>query len=261
MILRRIGNKQRIAKDIYQYFPKHKIYYELFFGAGGMFFNKPKAKYSILNDLDSDVFNLFKVVKDKSSDLEELLSITPMSEELFYHWRDNEEVNEVEKALRFLFLSSFSYLGKSDTFRVLHSDCAYKNKIKLLVKKCSDYLNTSLIRNKHYSEFFDDIYESDAHIPNIDRFSYADPPYLDTTNNYGTPVWTKDDVVLLLDTLELSNVRFAMSEFNHPFILKQANERGLNIKEIGERQTLKNKNMEILITNYEIIDHKTMSLF
>ena len=54
MILRRLGNKKKIAKEIQKYFPPHKIYIEPFFGAGGMFFNKPKAKYNIVNDLDSD---------------------------------------------------------------------------------------------------------------------------------------------------------------------------------------------------------------
>ena len=65
MILRRLGNKKKIAKEIQKYFPPHKIYIEPFFGAGGMFFNKPKAKYNIVNDLDSDVFNLFQVVMNQ----------------------------------------------------------------------------------------------------------------------------------------------------------------------------------------------------
>ena len=54
MILRRLGNKQAIAQDIIKYFPEHKIYIEPFFGAGGMFFNKPKAKYNIVNDLENE---------------------------------------------------------------------------------------------------------------------------------------------------------------------------------------------------------------
>ena len=42
-----------------------------------------------------------------------------------------------------------------------------------------------------------------------------------------------------------------MSEFDNPFILNQAKERNLNIIEIGERVNLKNRRIEILITNYE----------
>ena len=65
MILRRLGNKTKIAKEIQKYFPTHSIYVEPFFGAGGMFFNKPKVKFNIVNDMDSDVFNLFQVVNNK----------------------------------------------------------------------------------------------------------------------------------------------------------------------------------------------------
>jgi len=50
MILRRLGNKKKIAHKIQAHFPEHKIYIEPFFGAGGMFFNKPKAKYNIVNN-------------------------------------------------------------------------------------------------------------------------------------------------------------------------------------------------------------------
>ena len=45
MILRRLGNKGKIADKIQSYFPEHKIYIEPFFGAGGMFFNKRKSHY------------------------------------------------------------------------------------------------------------------------------------------------------------------------------------------------------------------------
>ena len=62
MLLRRLGNKQTIAKKIIKYFPKHDIYIELFFGAGGLFFNKQPAKYNFLNDIDNDVYNCFNVL-------------------------------------------------------------------------------------------------------------------------------------------------------------------------------------------------------
>jgi len=42
-----------------------------------------------------------------------------------------------------------------------------------------------------------------------------------------------------------------MSEFNNDFIIEQANDRGLNVIEIGERKSLKNRSVEILVTNYD----------
>ncbi len=52
MILRRLGSKANIVKNIQTYFPEHSVYVEPFFGAGGMYFNKPKVGNNILNDLD-----------------------------------------------------------------------------------------------------------------------------------------------------------------------------------------------------------------
>ena len=251
MILRRLGNKSQIADKIISHFPKHKIYYELFMGTGSVFFKKPKSQYNILNDLDSDVYNLFLIVKDFKEDLINLFILTPMCEDLFYYWKETLETDPVKKALRFLFLSSFSYLGKSDTFRLLHSDCSHKSKLEQLINVCSSIMKNTMLRNKDFRTFFESIYVSDSHIGKKDRFIYAAPPYLDTGNNYNTPKWTKKDVIDLFDTLQRTSIRFAMSEFDHPFILSQAKKRGLNIIEIGERKTIRNRRVEILITNYQ----------
>jgi DNA adenine methylase len=117
MILRRLGNKKKIAKEIQKYFPPHKIYIEPFFGAGGMFFNKPKAKYNIVNDLDSDVFNLFQVVMNQKEELEKAFYMMPIHSDLLNYWKKNEEIEPIKKALRFLFLSNFTYMGTGTQMR------------------------------------------------------------------------------------------------------------------------------------------------
>ena len=251
MILRRLGNKKKIANDVLQHFPKHKIYIEPFFGAGGMFFNKPRAQYSIVNDLDNDVFNLFQVVKDYKEEFIDLFIATPMSEGLFNYWLLNEETEPIKKALRFLFLSSFSYLGKNDTFMLLHSNCNYKQKLEKLIRVSADYFKNTMFRNTDFRVFFDSIYETEKHIPKSQRFIYADSPYVDTTDNYNTPKWTKNDCIDLMDTLINTGIRFAMSEFDNDFVLKEAEKRNLNIIEIGKRRNIKNDRIEILITNYK----------
>ena len=64
-VLRRLGNKSRMAKRLIPNFPAHRVYIEPFFGAGGMFFNKRKAPHNFLNDMDSEVFNLWMVIKER----------------------------------------------------------------------------------------------------------------------------------------------------------------------------------------------------
>ncbi len=69
MILNRLGNKKKIAEKVHRHVPQHDLYIELFFGAGGMFVNKPLAKYNIVNDLDDDVYNLYQVIWHRPNDL------------------------------------------------------------------------------------------------------------------------------------------------------------------------------------------------
>ena len=82
-------------------------------------------------------------------------------------------------------------------------------------------------------------------------FGYLDPPYFQTGNNYKTPKWTWQDTCDCFELMQTCGFRCAMSEFAHPKVIESAQRRGFNIIEIGERQTLGNRNVEILITNYE----------
>ena len=250
MILRRIGNKQKIAKEIQKYFPPHKVYIEPFFGAGGMFFNKPKAKYNIVNDLDSDVFNLFQVVMNQKEELEKAFYMMPIHSDLLEYWKQNNETDPIKKALRFLFLSNFTFMGKGETMKTgtENPKSIFLDRLEAAFKIIFDvqFLNCDFRR------FF-----IEARINDLQNtFTYCDPPYLGTTNNYSNS-FTEQDSIDLFDTLQATGCKFAMSEFDNEFILNQAKERGLNVIIIGERKNLKNRRTEILITNYE----KQKSLF
>ena len=102
MILRRLGNKKKLTHKIIPHFPSHTVFLEPFFGAGGMFFYKPKVKYNIVNDLDSDVFNLFQVVINQKDELERMLEIMPIHSDLMKYWNKNNETDPIKKAIRFL---------------------------------------------------------------------------------------------------------------------------------------------------------------
>ena len=68
--------------------------------------------------------------------------------------------------------------------------------------------------------------------------------------------WKETDCIDLFDSMADTGCKFAMSEFNYPFILEQAKQRNLNVITIGERQNLKNRRTEILVTNYK--NHATL---
>jgi DNA adenine methylase len=250
MILRRLGNKQAIAQDIIKYFPEHKIYIEPFFGAGGIFFNKPKVKYNIVNDLDSDVFNLFQVVMDKKEELEKAFYLMPIHSDLLEYWKLNIETEPIKKALRFILISNYTTNGTGSKIRQ-----TLRERIKVefyeLLNKTQDFITNVKFYNNDFRKFLNGI-EYNQFRPNekIDSFIYCDPPYLGTADNYSNS-FTEQDSIDLFDCLQATGCKFAMSEFDNEFILNQAKDRCLNVIIIGERKNLKNRRTEILITNYE----------
>ena len=319
MILRRLGNKKKIADKIQQFFPKHKIYIEPFFGAGGMFFNKPKAKYNIVNDLDSDVFNLFQVAMNQKEELEKAFYMMPIHSDLLKYWKKNEEIEPIKKALRFLFISNFTFMGSGEGLRIGASGGTNKNIFDENLNKTFHFIKNVQFNNCDFKRFLNSIYFDDRKTPTetnesfiycdppyigtIDNYSnsfkeedhcrlldsvietkkmlfdvqfdnddfirflkkpnftkgdnfkentfvYADPPYIGTIDNYSNS-FKEDDSISLFDELERTGCKYGISEFDNPFILDQAKKRNLNVITIGERQNLKNRRVEILITNYE----------
>jgi len=246
MILRRLGNKSKIAQEIQVYFPQHKIYIEPFFGAGGMFFNKPKAKYNFINDLDNDVFNLFNIVSTRYDDFVSMFEKMPIHEGLMNHWKDNQETDPVLKALRFVFLSNFTLFGTGNTLRVGSSNS--KDVLAENLTKVNKVIFDVQFANSDFRRFLK-MYSFKEN-ENDTAFIYCDPPYLYTNDNYSNS-FTQQDSIDLFDCLQATGCKFAMSEFDNEFILNQAKERGLNVIIIGERKNLKNRRTEILITNYE----------
>ena len=256
MILRRLGNKKKLAKKLQAYFPPHKIYIEPFFGAGGMFFNKPKAKYNIVNDLDSDVFNLFQVVMNQKEELERAFYLMPIHRDLLNYWRQNKEKEPIKKALRFLLMSNFTFLG---TGRMLvfgasvSRATSYKIDFNKKLNNTFDYLFAVQFNNKDFKDFLKNISLDDrsGKGETNQTFIYSDPPYLYTDCRY-TNIFKESDSSDLFDSLQKTGCKFAYSEFDHPFIIQQAKERNLNVHIIGERQNLKNRRIEILVTNYKL---------
>lgn len=253
MILNRLGNKTDLAKDIQTFFPEHKIYMEPFFGAGGMFFNKPKCTHNFVADIDSDVYNLFRQLIDNKDELVYLLNRYPITEKQFKEWgKGKKENTDVLNALRFIIISNFGLYGKTSTMRV--GTLRPKKEILRLIDTTFEMIKDVYFLNCDFRDFFRRI---DYRASLEQCFCYCDPPYVNTESNYSENFKEKDSIDLF-DVMEKSGVKYAISEFNQPFILAQAEQRGLNVHYLGERQNIMNKRTEILITNYQ---NKQYNLF
>lgn len=246
MVLRRMGKKDRkTGQRIISLFPEHSCYIEMFCGALGLFYQKEKAKYNILNDLDEDVFNLYSVVRGRNEELYKELYNTPYSSSIFKYFRKNKFDDPIYKAVRFLYLSNFSFMGKMGVLKIGNCDNSKKIALENL-EPTKRLLQNTVICNYDFRVLLDKVSFNKKN----KVFIYADPPYLSTANNYSNS-WKKKDAVDLFETLINSKIRFAISEFKNPEIVELAKKYELKIIEIGERRTIQNRNVEILIVNYE----------
>jgi DNA adenine methylase len=80
-VLRWHGGKFRDRKRIVAHFPPHRVYVEPFGGAASVLLAKPRAYAEVYNDLDREVVELFRVLRDpaRAAELIRALELTPFA--------------------------------------------------------------------------------------------------------------------------------------------------------------------------------------
>lgn len=94
------GGKAKISSWVISFFPRHKIYVEPFGGAAGVLLNKTPSPLEVYNDLNSDLVNFFRVLRDKekAAELIRRLKLTPYAREEYYSFYPMPEGDDIERA-------------------------------------------------------------------------------------------------------------------------------------------------------------------
>ena len=186
-ILRYHGGKWRIAPWVISHFPPHKVYVEPFGGSAAVLIQKERAITEIYNDLDAELFNLFKVMRDEAQAMElyHLLKWTPHSR-LEYDAAFEVSDDPVEQARRSLVKVWFGmhtkglkeksgfdtrvnrdgYCGRVNSFvKVPDLLELYKERLTGVILECVDALK---LLDRHDS---------------INTLTYLDPPYVSDTRS------------------------------------------------------------------------------
>lgn len=108
-ILNYPGAKWGMAKQIVSMMPPHRSYLEPFFGSGAVLFNKPPSAIETVNDIDGDITNFFKVVRECPEELAEAISLTPYSRDVFNDAHENRGTEDFDRAYRFAIRSRMGH--------------------------------------------------------------------------------------------------------------------------------------------------------
>lgn len=248
-----LGGKSKIAKQLVKRFSsiEHKTYVEPFIGMGGVFLRKPfKSKVEVINDLNKDISNLFRVVKKHPDALIKELEFQLTSVDDFYRLRDipADYLTDIEKAARFLFLQKLSYGGQvvSRGFaRRTHRRARFNiYSLQPLIHDLHKRLSTVIIDNLPYQQVIER-YDTNK------TLFYLDTPYYQREDYYGKDMFSSEDYHHLAKQLATLKGRFFFSINDHKDIreiFKSFNIETMDIVyslQAGNQETV----TELLITN------------
>src|SRR5574337_489498 len=103
------GGKWKLAPWILRFLPPHRVYVEPFGGGASVLLRKPRSYAEVYNDLDGEIVNVFRVLRDRGDALVHALELTPFAREEF-DLSYQPHADPVEQARRTV-LRSFAGFG------------------------------------------------------------------------------------------------------------------------------------------------------
>jgi DNA adenine methylase len=114
--LRYHGGKFRLAPWILSFFPRHQCYVEPFGGAASVLLLKERVGAECYNDLDSQVVNVFRILRDPTAalELQRRVALTPFARDEF-DWSYEPAVDELDAAHKLIIRSFMGHGSDSAT--------------------------------------------------------------------------------------------------------------------------------------------------
>jgi DNA adenine methylase len=206
------GGKQAMLKHLLPLIPPHKLYCEPFFGGGALLFAKPVSETEIINDLNGEVVNFFKVVKTKFPQLQKEVTGTLHSRELFkrakaiYDFPDM--FSDVQRAWAFWVLTNQGFSGSIGAWgfgKDAAKERALAGKRLDFSKVYADRFNAVQIEHNNALTVIERCDDKDA-------FLYCDPPYIHTDQGHYAG-YSEQEYTRLLERLSKFKGKFLLSSY------------------------------------------------
>lgn len=178
------GSKFFMMKEIQAHFPKdirNLSFIEGFGGGASVLFSKEPYGVEIYNDLDENVYSLFKVISDKQlfSEFKNKLDVTPYSRELRDEFKNDlkQEISLLDRAYKFFYVNRTSFNGCGGFASALDIR-------RNMNKSVSDYLSmVDYLPEIHqrFSRIVIEHLDINALLKRYNKedvFYYLDPPYV-----------------------------------------------------------------------------------
>jgi DNA adenine methylase len=187
------GGKFYARKLILEHIKPHNFYIEPFAGGGSIFFAKSKAQNNWLNDVDLELINCYRIIKDRPQELiESLLSEKALKERHAFYKHEFIPQNDLERAQRWFYLNRTSYSG---IMNMKNCYWGYGDKYSMRPENWANNINRTAnkLKNVKLSSFdFEELLDNLPSNQNI--FMFIDPPYYNADQDkFYTHSFNKDD--------------------------------------------------------------------
>lgn len=277
-ILKWAGGKRQLLKDIKIYMPEREIgtYYEPFLGGAAVLLNFA-PKHAKVNDLNTDLINVYEVVKSQPDELMALLDEHKHAhtKDYYYYIRalDRDEnsfrmLTRVERAARFIYLNKTGYNGlyRVNSKGQVNVPLGSQKNPAIFepdnLKEVSNYLNKNKIElcNEDFKVFLKDVKNGD--------FVYLDPPYDPVTETAAFTTYQKDGFTKknqeelrdLCVELHKKGVKIMVSNSYTDFICNLYSDKSIfriievyASRSINSKASGRGKIKEVIIINYDDI--------
>lgn len=178
-----IGGKRRLAKHILPLFPAHTCYVEPFCGAAALYFLKTPSKTEVINDINGELVNLYRVVKHHLEEFIRQFKWALVSRQIYKWLQDTPEetLTDIQRAARFYYLQKQAFGGKvaDHTFGTSTTSAPRFNLLRIEEELSMAHLRLSRTLIEHL-----DWYQCIERYDRPHTLFYCDPPYWGT-EGYG----------------------------------------------------------------------------
>ncbi len=228
-----MGGKSRLAKRIIEKIPEHMCYCEPFSGAAWVFFGKEKSAVEVLNDLDGELVNYWRVIQNHYQEFLRHYQHGIVSRELFDLEKEKnpDHLTDVQRAVRYHYLQRLAFGGQTKN-RNFGISCVRPSSLNFetlenTIRKTHERLKQVYIEHL-------DACKCIGRYDSSHTFFYIDPPYWNVAGyavDFGV-----EDFYRLRDTLLKVKGKFILSLNDTPEV----------------RNIFKHFQLEEVVTNYSL---------
>jgi DNA adenine methylase len=228
-----IGGKRRLADRLLPLFPPHDCYVEVFCGAAALYFLRQPARVEVLNDVNGELVNLYRVVQHHLEEFVRQFKWALSSRQVF-RWAQEtrpETLTDIQRAARFYYLQQLTFGGKVEgqTFGTATTAPPGLNLLRLEESLSVAHLRLAqtCIERLDWKDCLD----------RYDRphtFFYLDPPYWQT-EGYGVP-FGFEQYEMMAANLRVLQGKAIVSLNDHPDIRRAFD--GFTMESLAVKYTL-----------------------